>query len=223
MTITTGFLKREGILLLLALAPIFYFLWIWPTVPDTVPLHWNFKGEVDNWGSKEILLGVIIGINLFIYGLMLALPHIAARKRELQAMGVKYTRIRVVLQLFITALSFAIIIMANKEDYKFSNYLLGGCFILFMVLFGNYVGSIRPNHFLGVRTPWTLQSDDVWRKTHRLTSRLLLGGAVLGVFCLLLLPDSWGMLSVALLLTGALFGPAVYSFFLFRQEEEEQQ
>ncbi|MFK7797472.1 MAG: SdpI family protein, partial [Aureispira sp.] len=110
-----------------------------------------------------------------------------------------------------------IIMMSSGRAPANPTILLGGCFILFMLLFGNYAGSIRPNYFIGIRTPWTLQSDEVWRKTHRLAGRLLIGAALIGLVLLLLLPSSWGMLGVVALMVGALLIPVVYSFLLFRK------
>jgi uncharacterized membrane protein len=158
-------------------------------------------------------------LNSFIYVLLLILPKIAARKQELEAMGAKYTRLRFVFQFFVATLSIVIILMSSDPAPANPTVLLGGCLILFMLLFGNYVGSIRPNYFIGIRTPWTLQSDEVWKKTHRLAGRLLMGSALLGMVLLLLLPASWGMLGVVALLMGALLIPVFYSFFLFRKLE----
>lgn len=219
MTTTTNSMKANGMLLILALAPILYLVSLWSSLPDTVPLHWNWKGEADNYGSKEILFWTVLGLNSFIYVLLLILPRIAARKQELEAMGTKYTRLRFVLQLFVAVLSLVIVLMSSGQAPSNPTILLGGCFILFMLLFGNYVGSIRPNYFIGIRTPWTLQSDKVWKKTHRLAGRLLIGAALVGIILLLLLPSSWGMLGVTLLMLAALLIPVIYSFWLFRKLE----
>lgn len=219
MTTTKNFLKSDSLILVLLLIPILYLFWMWPNLPDRVPLHWNFRGEVDRYGSKQSLIWIVVGLNLFIYLLMLLLPKIAARKQQLEAMGNKYNRLRLVLQLFMASISVVIVLMAEETNNWNRDFLLGGCFILFMVLFGNYVGSIRPNYFLGVRTPWTLQSDKVWRKTHHLTGRLLMAGALLGVILLLALPQSWGVMSVAIIMTAAFLIPAVCSFFWFQQEQ----
>lgn len=217
MTMPINTMKTNGLLLILMLAPMLYLAYTWSSIPDTVPLHWNWKGEADNYGSKNVLFWTVLGLNSFIYVLLLVLPKIAARKQELEAMGAKYMRLRLVLQLFVAALSSVIIMMSSGQAPANPAILLGGCFILFMLLFGNYTGSIRPNYFIGIRTPWTLQSDEVWRKTHRLAGRLLIAAALIGLVFLLLLPSSWGMLGVIILMLAALFVPVVYSFFLFRK------
>jgi uncharacterized membrane protein len=62
---------------------------------------------------------------------------------------------------------------------------------------GNLLGKVRPNFFVGIRTPWTLSDDDVWRRTHRA------GG--------------WGMVIIGLcVLSGAFPGsPAINPVILF--------
>ncbi|MFK7796097.1 MAG: DUF1648 domain-containing protein, partial [Aureispira sp.] len=152
MTTTINSIKSNGLLFILILAPILYLVHIWSSIPDTVPLHWNWKGEADSYGSRTVLLWTVLGLNSFIYILLLVLPKIAARKQELEAMGAKYMRLRFVLQLFVASLSLVIIMMSSGRAPANPTILLGGCFILFMLLFGNYAGSIRPNYFIGIRT-----------------------------------------------------------------------
>lgn len=59
---------------------------------------------------------------------------------------------------------------------------------LFLLLPGNFMGRLRPNWFVGIRTPWTLASDEVWRRTHRLAAALMVGGGLLLLPLALLLP-----------------------------------
>jgi uncharacterized membrane protein len=53
------------------------------------------------------------------------------------------------------------------------------CVLVFFVLFGNYLGNVRPNYFVGIRTPWTLEDPETWRATHRLGGRLMFFGALI--------------------------------------------
>ena len=87
---------------------------------------------------------------------------------------------------------------------------------LFVVL-GNYITRVRPNWFLGIRTPWTLSSERAWRETHRVGGTLfVLGGLVLiAVTLITRKPSFW-----ALLLCG--IGPGIisviYSYFAWRRD-----
>jgi len=78
------------------------------------------------------------------------------------------------------------------------------------------MGKFRKNFFVGIRTPWTLTSDVVWERTHRLAGWLfVLAGLVWIVGGLL--HASPVVLVVAALAAG--FIPAIYSYFLYRRVE----
>jgi uncharacterized membrane protein len=51
--------------------------------------------------------------------------------------------------------------------------------LLLLAIIGNYSSNLRPNYFVGIRTPWTLESPETWRATHRLSGRLMFFGSVL--------------------------------------------
>ena len=51
--------------------------------------------------------------------------------------------------------------------------------LLFFIILGNYLGNVRPNYFVGIRTPWTLENPETWRATHRLGGRLMFFGALI--------------------------------------------
>lgn len=84
---------------------------------------------------------------------------------------------------------------------------------LLMVL-GNYLGKLRKNFFVGIRTPWTLSSDSVWERTHRLGGWLFFGAGLLIMLCAALGGPRW--LVPALILTAALI-PALYSLLIYRR------
>ena len=85
---------------------------------------------------------------------------------------------------------------------------------------GNYITTVRPNFFVGIRTPWTLFNETVWRKTHQLAGRVWVGGSILGAILLLLVPTAW-QLPVLLTVVGILvIIPTVYSYIVFRQEKQ---
>ena len=210
-------LPKELLLILITLAPIVYLFIIWKELPDQVPMHWNFQGEIDRYGSKEMLGGLVLLINVPIYLLMLFLPKIAAKKESLERMGKKYYRLRLILQLFMASLVFTILLVSSGATQIPIETLLGYCFIFFMLLFGNYMGSIRKNNFMGIGTPWTLENEEVWKKTHQLGGRLWIGGAIIGFILLFFLPNNWALMSVIALMVVPMLLAAIYSFVLFKQ------
>lgn len=67
-------LKKEIPLLLIILIPFFYLAYIWSSLPQTVPIHWNINGDIDNYGDKIMLTWIPIALPLLIYVIMTFLP-----------------------------------------------------------------------------------------------------------------------------------------------------
>jgi uncharacterized membrane protein len=77
-------------------------------------------------------------------------------------------------------------------------------------------GELRPNWFVGIRTPWTLASDDVWRRTHRLAAVLMVGGGLSLLPLALLLPPPAAVVAAVAVTLVATLGPAGWSYFAWR-------
>ncbi len=94
--------------------------------------------------------------------------------------------------------------------------LVGGLF----VVLGSVVGRIRPNWFVGIRTPWTLSSELSWTKTHRLGGRLfvLMGIALLASG---FVGSAWGLLFDLAVVTGCVLWLFVYSYLVWRADPEK--
>jgi uncharacterized membrane protein len=94
---------------------------------------------------------------------------------------------------------------------------MGAGISLFFALLGNYLTTVQPNYFIGIRTPWALESDIVWFKTHRLVGRLFFGGG-LGLAALAVIgPLAWfepTLLVVVLGIVGLGYG---YSYWLYQK------
>lgn len=87
-----------------------------------------------------------------------------------------------------------------------------GVGLLFATL-GNYLGKSKRNFFLGIRTPWTLASDEVWRRTHRLGGWVMVGA---GVALVVMGFTGIHQLAFALVIGAAVLVPVIYSFFAYR-------
>jgi uncharacterized membrane protein len=86
------------------------------------------------------------------------------------------------------------------------------CVLVFFVVVGNYLGNLRPNYFVGIRTPWTLEDPETWRATHRLGGRLMFfGGLILLLAQFVLSEGSCGLLFVGSILALAAWG-FIYSW-----------
>ena len=207
-------LKKELPLLLLSVLPLSFLAFVWNGLPERVPLQWGLNGEVNKYGDKMELL--IIGLlPIFLYALFLFIPMIDPKKR-LEAMGNKFYSIRLITALFIAVLSSFIIYSVKEQSLGNPNYLfmiIGA----FYVLLGNYFKTIKPNYFVGIRTPWTLENEEIWKNTHRLAGKLwVAGGLVIIISCFVLNEEN--ALIVFFVITGIItLIPVIHSYLQFKK------
>jgi uncharacterized membrane protein len=207
------FLKRELPLLVILLAPIVYLLIVWDRLPDQLPSHWDFNGEVNGYGPKYY----IVLLNIGLYLLLLLIPKIDPRKKNYDLFSSTYFKLRFLLILFFSVISSLIITKSLGHDIDIDRVILIGCILLFIGL-GNYMGTIKTNWFIGVRTPWTLENETVWKKTHLLTGRLWFWmGLILLVFSFFLPKDILNKVFFISVIIMVLI-PIVYSYGIYQDE-----
>jgi uncharacterized membrane protein len=170
-------LKKEIPYLLLIAAPLTYLTIKIPSIGEKVAVHFNASGEVDRYGSKTELILVCIFLPLFIYGLMLVLPKLDP-KGKLKNMGKKYDHLKLALVTFAVLLDFLIIQSAVNGKLGNPHLTLSLVGLLFAFL-GNYFQTVKPNYFIGIRTPWTLENETNWKETHLLAGKIWFVGGIL--------------------------------------------
>jgi uncharacterized membrane protein len=191
---------------------------IYNQLPATVPIHWNISGDVD--GTAPRLVGVLLPpiVALLIWALLFVAPRIDPRRESYARFEPTFVRFTNALVLFFALLHVATLLYAAGWNIGIVQVVQVGIGALFVVL-GNELGRVQPNWTIGIRTPWTLANDEVWRRTHRLGGRafVLVGLAMIG-FSLLLPQAAAGVLS-AFVLSVALVAIVGYSFLLWRMRD----
>jgi uncharacterized membrane protein len=214
----TAKLTTNLIFAALVLSPFVYLWMIWGSLPAEVPLHFGIDGEPDRWGSKNTLIFLPCILPLGTYLLMIAIPRIDP-KNGVQKMGNKYNIILTVLVGFMTTISFLILNRIQGNGMSLVTILPALVGALLIIL-GNYMQSIKPNYFVGIRTPWTLESDIVWRKTHRLAGRLFMGGGILMVLVALTLKGFVMLITYLTIGLSIAFISIIYSYVAFKKLPE---
>lgn len=179
--IERGHLVTIGILFLVACGVS---IWFQDRLPDPCPIHWNIHGQPDNYGSPILAAWLMPSITLPILGLLIGLPLLGPFRKNIEEFRQTYGRLCVILTLVFLALHVLFMLEASGVHTSIGSsigIILG---ILFMVL-GNWMGKMRRNLYIGIRTPWTIANDVVWEKTHRLGGRLFfVSGLVTAAVCL---------------------------------------
>lgn len=154
-------------------------VWAYPRLPETVATHWNLQGTPDGYSSRLWAVAMMPLLTLGLTGLFNVLPKVDPRRENYAKFLDSYWLIANAVLVF-TGVADALI-LANGLGYtvQVDRLLPLGIRLLFAFL-GNYLTRVEPNWFVGIRTPWTLSSDAVWRKTHRTAGWLfVVGGLVI--------------------------------------------
>lgn len=208
-------LKKELPLLVLVAIPFIYLGIIWNQLPDSVPMHWNIRGEIDRYGPKSqvwILPAITSGL---IYLILLVAPAIDPKKKIAQ-MGRKYDQLKFALVASMSALACVIIYMIQQGESAGTTPFLVIVGMLIAVL-GNYMKTVQPNYFIGIRTPWTLEHPEVWEKTHRLGGKIWFAGGILMIVLAFLTGSQWQLYLILGLPIILAVIPLVYSYQEYRR------
>ena len=201
--------------LIVVLIPFVYLAYIWSSLPDTVPLHWNYKGEIDDWGNKSSLIFITFLLSGLTYILFTVIPFIDPKKR-IQTMGNKYHNLKFLMVLFMSALAVFIIYSAKEQSITNPSFIYLAIGLLFMLL-GNYMKIIKANYFIGIRTPWTLEYESIWKSTHKLASKIwFVGGLAIVISSLTTNKDFNGIFFISVITLLAII-PVVYSYMEYRK------
>ncbi|HET6363328.1 MAG TPA: DUF1648 domain-containing protein [Gemmatimonadota bacterium] len=198
-----------GLMVVFALA-------VYGRLPEQVPTHFGFSGEPDGWTPRFPGAFLMPLMAAGVYLLLFVLRRIDPR-------GANYSRFEEtwwvflnVIALLMAALHVLTLGFAIGWPIEMDRAVTVTLGLLFVGL-GNYMPRLRSNWWMGIRTPWTLESEEVWRETHRVGGWAFVAAGLLVVVAGLLLepgPRSWA--------TGIAFGtavlvPLVYSYVAYRR------
>ena len=211
--------KKELPIIGIVLLPFVCLAFIWKKLPNKVPTHWNYKGEIDHWGDKFSLIGLLFMLPVLTYALLLLASKIDPKKR-IALMGGKFYQLKFYLVLCMSLLALFVVYISKNQSFSSPNliYIIIG--ILFLVL-GNYFKVIQPNYFIGIRTPWTLENNEVWKLTHVLAAKIwVVGGLVIVMGGLIFDNDSFSIAFLSIVLVLAIV-PMIYSYIKFKEIEKK--
>ena len=194
------------------LFPILWGVMIWSQLPNQIPIHFNFAGQANSFSSKLL---AVIGLPIFLLLVHLFVIFVTSRDPKNQTMNEKMGKViywlTPIVSLSLSYLIYSKALGSTTNPSIFVSALLG----LIFVMMGNYMPKLKVNHTVGIRLPWTLQSEDNWHKTHRLAGKLwVLGGLILLLEAGLQFAISYVLVLVILAIV---FIPVMYSYQLSRK------
>ena len=210
-------LKQLPLLLLMSI-PFAYIAYRWSDIPAVVPIHFDMAGHPNGWGSR-VNLFILPIVSVLTYLLVQFLPMIDPKRMQNYTNSSMFFRLRLAIVFFVTLLSLLItrIAIADSVTPAITRWIPTVIFLL-LAIFGNLMINLKPNWFIGIRTPWTMSSDTVWRQTHRVVGRVWFYGGLICVALSLLIHGTWASKLMLTFLLATVVFAFVYSYWLYRKE-----
>lgn len=189
---------------------------VYARLPHRVPSHWNLQGEVDGWMEKPWGALLQPAIATAMLGVLWVLPRIDPRRANVERSAEDRRLLVNLLILFFAVVQGATYGYALGWPVQVDRVILAAVGLLFVGL-GNYLPRIRSNWHMGIRTPWTMDNERVWRATHRVGGRTFVGaGLVMALSALL--PDPLRGWTTGAAIAVAVALPLVYSYVAWRRD-----
>ena len=204
---------KDVVLLLIGLVPIVVAAYYYKKLPGQIAIHFNLNGDGDNYLTKKYALSLLSIITL-------GFPILFKFTRSIDPKHANYLKfestfefMRFCITILLSYL-FLLTILYNLGHFTGINNWGIPATGIFFILFGNALNRIRFNYFIGIRTPWTLSNEEVWRRTHRFSGPVFIIAGLLMMLSVAFKNPFWVIL--AAFITIVLI-PTGYSYLISRE------
>ncbi len=194
-------------------------IYYYPQMPDDMASHWNAQGEVDGYMPRFWALFLVPLITVGLTLLFILIPKIDPLRANIEKFRRYYDRFTVIIVGFLFYM-YLLTVLWNMGMRFCMLQLLAPAFGILFYYTGVLAENAERNWFIGIRTPWTLSSEEVWEKTHRIGGKLFkITGitAFLGVFF-----PSYSILLILIPVILASAYTVVYSYFEYQKQVTQQ-
>jgi uncharacterized membrane protein len=206
------------IALILIAVPFAYAAYVYPSLPETIPTHFNIRGEADAYGGKDSIFlgpGILAVVGLFVFLLLSNIKKIDP-KRYKAVDDELYKKFALFTVAFLSLISFIIVFSASNHSITIGKLLLPAVGIAFAG-FGWYMPKLHQNYFAGFKLPWTLENEDNWNETHKLAGKIWKYGGFAQAIAALLLPNRAGFMVFFSITLIMVIVPSVFSYRMFKR------
>ena len=207
--------KSEIIILGIILLSFAMGIYFYPQMPDKMASHWNAQGQVDGYLSKFWGLFLMPFVSLGLLLLFILIPKIDPLKKNIEKFRKYFDGFIVLIIVFLFYIYLLTIFWNIGIRFDMGQFLVPALGILFYYA-GILVENAKRNWFIGIRTPWTLSSEKVWQKTHKLGGKLFKAAGLIA-FAGLFFPGYALYLVLVPVLLVAIY-TVVYSYFEYQKQ-----
>ena len=203
-------LKTLIVTSILIVLPVLAGIILWDRLPEQMATHWNAAGDIDGWTSKPF---TVFGLPLILLAAqwLCVLGTLADPKKENHPTKILHLVLWIipVLSLVLGAITYATALGKTVRVEVIMPILIG----LILAIIGNYMPKCKQNYTIGIKIPWTLNSEENWNRTHRFTGWLWTFSGIV-VMLTGFFGGFWIFMIIVLLMVLA---PILYSYLLFRK------
>jgi len=212
--------KKGFLAVVFTLLPFGYAIYLYPSLGDQIPIHFNIEGKADGWASRNsiFIMPVIMGfVSVFTF---LLLTNIEKFDPKARAANIKDTLspVAIFISGILCALTLVVLFGISHEHTPIDQLLFGVLGLLFIGM-GYYMPNMKQNYFAGYKLPWTLENEENWKKTHGLAGKYWIAGGALQVLLAIFLSGEilfYIFMTITILVS--LF-PILYSYSLFKKNK----
>ncbi|CAN5656915.1 SdpI family protein [soil metagenome] len=208
-------MTKRWVGLVVVLAMMVFTLAVYGALPDRIPTHWNVRGEVDGWSGRTWGAFLMPMMAAAVWLLLPLLRRIDPRRSNYERFDATFWILVNAIVLFMAAMHVLTLGAALGWPIDMTKAVLAMVGLMFVVL-GNFLPRVKSNWWMGIRTPWTLESEHVWRETHRLAGYTFVAAGLI-VMAATLLPTALAFpVAMAGMVVGSMV-PVAYSYVVYRR------
>ncbi len=203
-------LRKSSIISIIAsiLILIIFNILFYDKMPAELPTHWNFHGEVEDYSSRFDAMvlnqGFFVVMNIF---MCFMLDNDPKNKRQNKFV---MTISKLAVPLLMILIYVLTIMTGLGRDVNVTVIIPLFVGLLFIAI-GNYLPKTKRNYTMGIKLPWTLNSDENWRRTHRLGGICFI---IIGISVIISVFLKSEIIFIVSLIIGTII-PSVYSYYLY--------
>ncbi|MEY4053017.1 MAG: DUF1648 domain-containing protein [Chitinophagia bacterium] len=197
--------------------PFIYAAYLYPSLPEIIPTHFNIKGEADGFGGKDsIYLGpIILGVaSLFTYFFLANIKNFDP-KRTGQVDNGLFQKFGLFTVLFLSLLCMVILFATTHQGIPIEKLLFPMLGFAFAGM-GLYMPKIKQNYFAGFKLPWTLDNVDNWNATHKIAGKIWFYGGIIQLLAGIALSSVTSFVIFFIDMIVMVLVPAIYSYRMFK-------
>jgi len=212
--------KSEIVIIGIIALSVIVSLFLYPQMPDMMASHWGISGEVNGYLPKFWGLFFMPILSAILLAFFIVIPRIDPLKANIEKFRRFYDIFIVLLALFLFYLYIITILWNTGMRFNIMQ-LLSPAFGILICYTGVTLENAKRNWFIGIRTPWTMSSDENWSRTNKLGGKLMKAAGIISFFGIIL-PDYAIWLILVPIIVAALY-PVVYSYFIYKGKKRSKK